>query len=461
MPPYYRLAVDATLEELQTNAEQGLSAPEASRRLEEHGPNRLPTKSGSSLLQIIISQFTNILVLILIAAAAVSLLVGDVKDVIVILVIVVLNAALGTYQEYQAEQALAALSAMQVPLVRVRRAGEVKQVNAHEVVPGDIVMLQEGDRVPADGRVIESHNLQIEEAALTGESQAVFKKADVLDKDDVPLGDRANLVFMSTSVTYGRGAMAVTGTGLNTEIGKIAALLMEVEDTETPLTKRINQLSRYLVIGAIGVVIIVFLAGALRGIPLTQMLLTSISLAVAAVPESLPAVITISLSLGAARMVERNVLIRKLPAVETLGSVTTICSDKTGTLTKNEMTATLLALPGHDDVNVSGIGYSAEGTFKLANGEPLDPKADAAVGRFLKAMALSTDAYLEYDNQGEVNVVGDTTEGALLVAAQKVGWTRPQLEQDLPRVGELPFSSERKAMTTIHEPRDAETGRLF
>jgi Ca2+-transporting ATPase len=460
MAEFYRLDTSQAFAELRTDP-NGLSNEEVSRRQSEYGKNALPTGQQNTLLKVIISQFANILVIILLVAAGISLVLGDVKDVIVILVIVILNAALGTFQEYRAEQALAALSAMQVPQVRVRRGGTVTQVSAEDVVPGDVVLLQEGDRVPADGRVIVSANLQIEEAALTGESQAVFKDDKPIDKDNVSLGDRHNMAFMGTSVTYGRGEMIVTGTGLKTELGKIASLLMNVEESQTPLQRRLETLSRFLVGGALAVVVIVFLVGFfLRNIPLGEMLLTSISLAVAAVPESLPAIITISLSLGASRMVKRNALIRRLPAVETLGSVTTICSDKTGTLTKNEMTATLLALPGHEDVSVSGIGYTPEGGFTEGD-KPIDPEQDHAVGRFLKAMALATDAYLETNSRGEMNVVGDTTEGALLVAAQKVGWTRPQLEQDLPRVAELPFSSERKAMTTIHQAKNDETASLF
>ena len=460
MADFYRLDTSQALAELRADP-NGLSSEEASRRLAESGKNTLPTGETTSLLRVFLNQFANILVIILLVAAGISVFLRDVEDAIVILVIVILNAALGTYQEYRAEQALAALSAMQVPQVRVKRGGHVTQVSAEDIVPGDIVLLQEGDRVPADGRVITSANLQIEEAALTGESQAVFKDTKPIEKDNVPLGDRHNMAFMGTSVTYGRGEMVVTGTGLKTEIGKIASMLMNVEEMQTPLQKRLDTLSKWLVRGAMVVVVIVFLAGFfIRHIPFEEMLLVSISLAVAAVPESLPAVITISLSLGAARMVKRNALIRRLPAVETLGSVTTICSDKTGTLTKNEMTATLLALPGHADVSVSGIGYTPEGGFTEGD-KPIDPQQDHAVGRFLKAMALATDAYLEANSRGEMTVVGDTTEGALLVAAQKVGWTRAQLEQDLPRVAELPFSSERKAMTTIHETRDDETGDLF
>jgi Ca2+-transporting ATPase len=460
MAEFHRLSVEQSIAELKVDPKTGLTSADAAARLGQSGKNQLPSGESNSLIKIVISQFTNILVIILIMAAVISAVLGDLNDMFVILIIVVLNAALGTFQEYRAEQALSALNAMQVPQVRVRRDHDVKQISAEDIVPGDIILLQEGDRVPADGRLIVSANMQIEEAALTGESQAVFKAIAAIDKDNVSLGDRTNTAYMGTSVTYGRGEMVVTATGLQTQLGKIAGMLMGVEETKTPLQKRLDGLSNLLVRGALIVVVIVFIVGLLRGIPVQEMLLTSISLAVAAVPESLPAIITISLSLGAARMVGRNVLIRKLPAVETLGSVTVICSDKTGTLTKNQMTATTLALPGHGDVAVSGIGYTPDGGF-MEGGKQLDPMQDQAVGRFLQAMALATDAYLQADSSGEISVVGDTTEGALLVAAQKVGWTRAQLERDLPRVAELPFSSERKAMTTIHDTVTPQVETLF
>ncbi len=465
MPDFYRLDADAAVAELHSDAQTGLAPDDIPRRREQYGANKLPRSQQVNLIELVIGQFKNVLVIVLILAAVISLFLGDVKDVIVILAIVVANAGLGTYQEYQAEQALEALSSMQVPQVRVRRGGEVKQISAEDLVPGDVVLLGEGDRVPADGRLIVSSNLQVEEAALTGESQASSKNIAPIEAEHVGLGDRHNFVYMGTAVTYGRGEMLVTGIGLQTELGKIASLLMGVEEGETPLQKRIDRLGVLLVRGAVAVVIVVFIAGLLRGIAIQEMLITSISLAVAAVPEGLPAVITVALSLGASRMVKRHALIRRLPAVETLGSVTTICSDKTGTLTRNQMTATRFALPGYDDVEITGVGYTPEGDFIARAADrsqrPLDPRQDPTVGRFLKAMALSTDAYLEAEGDGEVEVVGDTTEGALLVAAQKVGWTRAQLEQELPRVGELPFSSERKAMTTIHEVKSADNRALF
>lgn len=461
MPEYFRLTVDEALAEEKVEVASGLSQKEANKRLAEIGKNELPRDEGTSWFELIWGQFNDPLIFLLIFAAVVSAALGEVTDFVVITIIIILNAALGIYQEFQAEQALAALSALQVPLVRVRRDGEVQQISAEELIPGDIVLLEEGDSIPADGRVIESNNMRVEEAALTGESLPVDKNTKpITSEGKISLGDRHNMLYMGTSVNYGRGVMLVTATGLRTEIGSIASMLQAVEKGETPLQRRLAQLGRVLTIGAICVVVIVFIAGLLQGIPAQQMFLIAVSLAVAAVPEGLPALVTIGLSLGASRMVARNALIRRLPSVETLGSVTVICSDKTGTLTRNEMTATDLALPGHEDIRIGGIGYNPEGSFEDENGNPIDPMKDQAVGRFLKAMALSTNAHL--DKSGDTtNVVGDTTEGALIVAAEKVGWTREKLEKDLPRIAELPFSSERKAMTTFHAVDGSDAQQLF
>lgn len=463
MAEWYRLDTHEALQQLNSSIENGLPQHLVNKRTEEYGRNELPTDEGINWFKLIGGQFTDLMVIILLIAAVISAILGDTTDVIVIMIIVILNAALGIYQEYQAEEALARLSAMQVPMVTVRRNGSIHQISATELVPGDIVLLEEGSQIPADGRLLESVNLRVEEAALTGESLPVDKHtAPIRSEGNIGPADRNNSVFMGTAVVYGRGTMIVTDTGLNTEIGKIAGMLMGVEQGTTPLQRRLNQLGRWLAAGAGIVVLIVFIAGLTRGVPWQDMFLIAISLAVAAVPEGLPALVTISLSLGAGRMVRRHALIRRLPAVETLGSVTTICSDKTGTLTKNEMTATYLALPGRDDVNVTGIGYTPSGMFQTTEGTPLDPTEDEALARFLKAMALSTNAYLEtVDDSDRMNVVGDTTEGALLVAAQKVGWTRKTLEDDLPRVAELPFSSERKAMTTVHAVSGSDAQQLF
>jgi len=471
MAEAYRQEMEATLLELGVDKAQGLDDSEVLSRQARFGKNVLPTDEGVNWAQLILAQFTDVMVIILIVAAFISALLGEATDVVVILAIVALNAALGIYQEYQAEQALAALSRLQVPQVRVRRGGRIREVSAEELVPGDIVLIGEGDRIPADGRLIESINLQIEEAALTGESVPVEKDtAAIKAQDAIALGDRVNMAYMGTAVNYGRGEMVVINTGLSTEIGNIATMLMQVEEGTTPLQRRLNHLGRILATAALIVVAIVFVVGFwAQGIPAEQMFLIAISLAVAAVPEGLPALVTIGLSLGANRMVKRNALIRRLPAVETLGSVNVICSDKTGTLTKNEMTATYLVLPRHDDIRVEGTGYLpvgnlvSFGTHDPANlGQPVDAENDEAAQRMLKAMALSTNVYLEtVDSTDQIKVVGDSTEAALLVAAQKIGFTRERLEQDMPRVAELPFSSERKAMTTVHQVVGDTARRLF
>lgn len=471
MAESFRQDIQAVLMEFSVDQAQGLSGAEVELRQGKFGKNTLPTDDGVNWVQLILAQFTDVMVIVLIVAAFISAILGEATDVIVILAIVALNAMLGIYQEYQAEQALAALSRLQVPQVRVRRGGHVHEISAEELVPGDIVLIGEGDRIPADGRLIETINLQVEEAALTGESVPVEKATSAIaSAGAVPIGDRLNMAYMGTAVNFGRGELVVTNTGLQTEIGNIATMLLQVEQGTTPLQRRLNHLGHILATAALIVVAIVFIVGYLiQGIPAEQMFLIAISLAVAAVPEGLPALVTIGLSLGANRMVKRNVLIRRLPAVETLGSVNVICSDKTGTLTKNEMTATYLVLPRHDDIRVEGTGYVSEGdlvslgTHDPANlGKPVDAKNDAAAQRMLKAMALSTNVYLETQDASEqVKVVGDSTEAALLVAAQKIGFTRERLEVDLPRVAELPFSSERKAMTTVHEVVGETAQRLF
>lgn len=476
MPEFYKLSIADSLKEIKSDQASGLSEAEVSQRQAEFGKNSLPVGEGTNWVKLIVGQFTDLMVIILIAAAVVSAFLGDSKDVVVILAIVILNAILGTYQEYQAEQALAALSALQVPLVRVRRKGEVTQISAEDLVPGDIVVLGEGDRIPADGRLIQSVNLQIDESALTGESVPVDKNTDPIDSDQaVAVGDRTNMAFMGTAVNFGRGELVVTRTGLKTELGNIAAMLLQVEEGITPLQRRLNDLGKMLAIGAGVVVFFVFVAGVIRGIPFQDMFLTAISLAVAAVPEGLPALITVSLSLGAARMVRRNALIRRLPAVETLGSVTVICSDKTGTLTKNEMTVTKISMPGHGDIVVTGSGYSPEGKFKAAEtlktletpivsaDSPLPIQNFEPFQRLVGAIALSNNAILQEKNghSGDLIVLGDTTEGALLVAAQKGGISREAVQKALPRVGELPFSSDRKAMTTIHKVESDEAHLLL
>ena len=349
---WYQQSVADTLTELETDAAQGLAPETARARLERDGPNELIERPGRSRTEILREQLTGLLTLVLIAAVIVSFFLGDTLEAVVILAIVVLNAILGYTQEYRAEQAMAALKRMAVPTVRVRRGGKdmpgkLAEISARELVRGDVVVLETGNVVPADGRVIASTNMRLQEAALTGESEAVEKDPDLVYESKRSLGDRRNMVYMGTVVNYGRGEMVVTATGMATELGKIATMIQDVEQEQTPLQQRLDQLGKWLAIAAAILVVVIFALGIARGGALDEMLLTAVSLAVAAIPEALTAVVTIALSLGAQRMLKRQALIRKLPAVETLGSVDIICSDKTGTLTLNQMTVTALDIANH------------------------------------------------------------------------------------------------------------------
>ncbi len=444
---------------LQVKPVEGLTSSEAAARLSKYGPNELIERGGKSPLQLLLAQFTSKLVIILIVAAVISAFVGDFKDAIAILAIVILNAILGFVQEYRAEQAMAALKKLATPNVRVRRDGQVRDIPARELVPGDIVLLEAGNVIPADGRLIEAANLRIQEAILTGESEPVEKQTAALAAGaaSAALGDRRNMAFMGTTVTYGRGAMVVTASGMNTELGKVANMLQEVGGGQTPLQRRLDQLGNVLAVAAFAMVVIVFGLGVLIGEDWRLMFMTSISMAVAVVPEGLAAVVTIALALGAQRMLKRQALIRKLPAVETLGSVTVICSDKTGTLTENRMTVTILDLAGH----------RLDLTEEIRHREPVvvtaDPSADItrkepALALLLMAGALANDATLQPDaaHPGQFRAVGDPTEGALVVAAARFGLWKERLEAVYPRIGEVPFDSERKRMSTLHRITDCD-----
>lgn len=346
MNEWYKLTRNDVIDQLNTSVEHGLGQVEVERRLAEHGPNELLDRGGKSPWRILWEQFTATMVVILMAAAAISAGLGQFKDAGAIMAIVVLFAILGFVQEYRAEKAMAALKKLTVPLVRAFRGGQIREISAREVVPGDVILLEAGNLVPADARLLESANLRIQEATLTGESEPVEKEPAALAGDDLPLGDRRNMAYMGTVVTYGRGKAVVTATGMRTELGKIAGMLQGVGPETTPLQRRLDQVGRTLAVVALGIAGLVFLLGWLRGEPLELMFLTTASVAVAIIPEGLPAVLTITLALGAQRMLKRQALIRKLPAVETLGSVTVICSDKTGTLTQNRMTVTVLETAG-------------------------------------------------------------------------------------------------------------------
>ncbi len=453
--PWYSLVVDAVFSRLNTT-DQGLSVEEITARQAQYGPNELVERSVKKPLDMLIDQFKETMVIVLIIAAVVSGLLSDWKDAIVIFIIVLMNAVLGFVQEYRAEQAMAALKRMSAPVVKVRRAGHLDKIPSRELVPGDIVLLEAGDSIPADCRLVESFNLRVQEASLTGESVPVEKHTPVIARAGVPLADRDNMVFMGTVATYGRGAAVVCETGMQTELGRIADLLQAVTSDQTPLQKRMAQLGKSLAWLALAIVAVVFLLGLLRGEEVVTLFLTAVAMAVAAVPEGLPAVVTISLALGAQRMLKRRALIRKLPAVEALGSVTTICSDKTGTLTENRMTVTIL------DV----MGESQTLDTMLEKGIPItDPEPDQALTRpertlalLVKASTLCNDAILELNESTprqpglpKYRLIGDPTEGALVAAAANLGLWKPDLDQRWPRVAEAPFSSERKRMTTVHQ----------
>ncbi len=448
---WYQLTPDAAVERLDTDAHTGLVTAEATQRLAHYGPNELVDRGGRTKWQILIEQFANILTLILIAAAIVSIFLGDEIEAVVILAIVVLNGILGFTQEYRAEQSMAALKRMSVPTVRVRRDGSLQQVSARDLVPGDIVVLETGNVVPADGRVLQSVNLRAQEAALTGEAEAVDKEPDLVFETEKALGDRRNMVFSGTIINYGRGEFVVTATGMRTELGHIADMIQAVEEEKTPLQQRLDALGRVLALAALVLVAIVFFSGILRGEPWEEMLLTAVSLAVAAIPEALTAVVTIALALGAQRMLKRQALIRKLPAVETLGSVTVICSDKTGTLTQNRMTVTALDIANH---RIDLTQTAEAGHFGLARADRLaaGPSHVPTIDLLLVSGALVNDASLmvEQNGQPHFHAVGDPTEGALVLAAAEFGILKDDLDSAFPRVSELPFDSVRKRMTTVH-----------
>lgn len=456
MEPWYQQDLPTILEHFKTDPQSGLSASEVAVRLAQYGPNELVEQGRRSPWKILWEQLTSIMVIILIVAAVISALIGDLEDAIAILAIVVLNAALGFQQEYKAEQSIAALKKMAVPTVRARRNGAVVELVTRELVPGDVVSLETGNLIPADGRVLESINLRVEEAALTGESVAVDKEAHTVYNDEKALGDRRNMLYMGTIVTYGRGEFLVTETGMETELGHIANLIQSVEEESSPLQQRLDRVGKALAGVALGIVAVIFLLGILRGENLEEMFLVAVSLAVAAVPEALPAVATIALALGAQRMLKRRALIRKLPAVETLGSVNVICSDKTGTLTKNQMSVTVLDIAEHRlDLKTRPDGKSLE--IVPVDEPPLSPGGQAMVDMLLAGGTLCNDARVQTDPQDPEHylALGDPTESAIVLAAAEVGIRKDELERAFPRIQELPFDSVRKRMTTLHSTPDA------
>lgn len=469
---WHSLEVDKALDLLDSNADSGLTPQEIEQRLQKYGPNELEETAGRSAWEILLDQFKNIMLLMLIGVALVSgfldlmalregrLKPGEVpfKDTIAILAIVILNGILGYVQESRAEKALAALKKMTSPLVRVIREARLVEIAAKELVPGDIMLLEAGMQIAADGRLLEQSNLQVRESALTGEAQSAHKQATLKLPEETDLGDRLNLVFQGTEVLQGRAKVLVTNTGMTTELGKIAAMLQAVENEATPLQQRMTQLGNVLVTGSLILVAIVVAGGVIKdgGFKNIQELLeVSLSMAVAVVPEGLPAVITVTLALGTQRMVRQNALIRKLPAVETLGSVTTICSDKTGTLTQNKMVVQSIAI-NNKTFRVTGEGYVPTGDFQL-NGQKISLEESPEISALSVACAICNDSVLQKE-QGEWAILGDPTEGALITLAGKAGIEKDQWNSKLPRVAEFPFSSERKRMSVITQVEGVATG---
>ena len=470
---WHALNAEAVLKPLEVQNE-GLSSEEVEERLQHYGPNQLKEASRPGFLALLWAQLNNFVVILLIVASVISALLGDYVEAAAIMAIVVLNSVLGIVQEQRAEQALAALKKLAAPDAQVLRDGVRSSVPAYNLVPGDIVFLEAGNFIPADLRLLEAVNLRVEEASLTGESLPVQKNAATVLEKNVPLGDRKNTAFMGTLVNYGRGRGVVTSTGMRTQLGLIATMLQNVETEETPLQRRLDQLGRSLSIGSLILVAVVFIValinqtniGELFTSPLayfkefaeqiTEVFIIAISLAIAAVPEGLPAVVTISLALGMREMIQRHALIRKLSSVETLGSATTICSDKTGTLTQNEMTVTRVWADGQF-VNLTGTGYAPNGEFQV-DGAKVDVEKYPAILSTLWLGLINNDATIETTGEKESSqtyrIVGDPTEGALLVAAAKAGAIHVEIDEAYPRENEVPFDSERKRMITIHDVRN-------
>jgi len=457
--PWWADDTGAVAAQLDTDPERGLTAVQVDERLEKYGPNELEEGATQPAWRIFLAQFANTMIVVLLVAAGIMVAIGEPTDAIVIGAIVVLNAAIGFFQEYRAEQAMAALRTMSAPSARVIRDGAERTVTAPELVPGDLLVLDAGDVVAADARLTECPNLRVNEAALTGESVPVDKTPDVIPAESGELvGDRRNMVFKGTAVVYGRARGIVVGTGMDTALGQIAGLLQAHQAPRTPLQRRLAVLGRWLAAAAVIIAVVVFLVGIARGEDTEEMFLVAVSLAVAAIPEALPAVVTIGLAMGAQRMIRHNALIRKLPAVETLGSVTVICTDKTGTLTEGRMLVEKVWTTGQEG-DVTGSGYEPAGEITV-DGHRAGVEVGTPMARLLTAAALCNDAVLVPPTEagGEWDVVGDPTEGALLALSAKAGFDKERMNQEYPRTAEIPFDSDRKRMVTVHRTGNGDAG---
>lgn len=441
---YYSQSVESVLQQLDVDSSKGLFEEEVKSRLAEHGANELQSQKQKTLLAMFVEQFKSIMVVILFVAAAISAVIGMMEgeglvEAFVILAILVVNAIIGTVQEKKAQSSLEALNRMSTPHSKVMRGGQITEISSTEIVPGDIVVLDTGDIIPADLRLMEAVNMKVQESALTGESIPVEKSADVLDAKDLPLGDRENMAFSTSTVTYGRGRGVVVSTGMNTEVGKIAHLLQQTHDTETPMSRRLEQLGKVLGYVALGICVFIFVIGVVYGNNWLEMLMMAVSLAVAAIPEGLQIVSTIVLAIGVQRLVKLNAIVRTLPSVETLGSVTVICSDKTGTLTQNKMTVV--------------EGWTG-GTLLDFRHQEQSGEVDSGRLQLLQTALLCTDAHLKMLPDGTAETAGDPTEIAIVNVALAIDINKNEIEQQYPRVGEVPFDSERKRMSTVNRMDD-------
>lgn len=449
--------------EIFNTSPQGLTEEEAKKRLEIYGKNELTEKKRKSKIVIFLEQFKDFLVFVLIFAALISAFVGEVTESIIIWIIIIANAVLGFIQEYRAEAAIDALKEIGALKALVKRAGMKKEISSLEIVPGDIVYLESGDKVPADGRVIKDTNLYIEEAALTGESVPTEKASKILSVDaqkTIPVNDQKNMVFSSTIVTNGRGNYIVTKTGMDTEVGKIAELIQTQEEMETPLNKKLKKFGKQIGLIILGVCIVIFIIKILRQETILTAFIVSISLAVAAIPEGLPVVVTTTLALGVQRMSKRNAIIRKLPAIETLGSTTKICTDKTGTLTKNEMTVKQLYL-NHERFFVSGEGYEPKGRVTDSENKEISPQENDVLKTHILAGYLCNNAFLMQDEKGKFIIEGDPTEGAFIVLGEKMGLQRKEIDKQYERIAEYFFDSTRKRMSVVVKNLETEKEHLY
>lgn len=455
MDQIYNLSPAEVSVQFKTDLTSGLSSLEAQKRLEQFSFNELPEQQKISVVSLFIHQFTSFIIWILIAAALTAGFLGELINATAIGAIILLNGILGFFQEYRAEKSLAALRKMVTPLSKVMRDGKLHLIPSRHIVRGDLVLIEAGDKVPADGRIAQSIDLSTQEAALTGESLPVKKTAAALKSEELPIGDRTNMCFLGTLAVSGKGILIVTGTGLETELGKIASLLKQEKEEPTPLQIRLEDLGHRLVWICLGIVAVIFALGFLRGTPLIENLLISVSLAVAAIPEGLPAIVTICLSIGVRKMASRNALIRRLPSVETLGCTTVICTDKTGTLTQNEMAVRSLWI-NQTHIDVTGVGYQPDGEFEI-NHQKIDPKRIPEAHQLLKICLLCNSADLQ-KNQNVWTITGDPTEGALLTMAGKASLFKRDLEIGNPIIAEIPFDSDRKRMSIA---RQTEEGPLL